>query len=165
MAVSYNGGDGLTLYLELVDAQTGDRIWGEQYSRKQNDLVSLQTEIARDVASKLQARLSGVDNQNLVKNYTSNAEAYQLYLRGNFYFNKRGRKNIEKAAEYYQQAIAIDPDYALAYAGVAEVYSQPSEQPNGMSRAREAALKALSLDNDLAEAHIGLGKVLAHARL
>jgi len=154
-------GDGLTLYLELVDAQTGDRMWGEQYSRKQSDLVSLQTEIARDVASKLRARITGVDNERLVKNYTSNTEAYQLYLRGNFYFNKRGRKNIEKAAEYYQQAIAIDPDYALAYAGVADVYSQPAEQPGGMPKARVAALKALSLDNDLAEAHTALGRVLA----
>ena len=153
-------GDGLTLFLELVDAQSGDRIWGDQYSRKQSELVTLQTEIAQDVASKLQAKLSGTESQKLVKNYTSNPEAYQLYLRGNFYWNKRGKKNLDKAIDYYQQAIAIDPNYALAYAGIAEIFSQVSQQPEGMPKARDAVLKALALDSNLAEAHVAMGKVL-----
>ena len=153
--------DGLTLYLELVDALTGNRIWGEQYDRKQSDLVSLQREVARDVASKLQAKLSSVDQQKLAKNYTSSPEAYQLYLQGNSYWEKRGQKNIEIAIGYYQQAIQKDPNYALAYAGLANAYAQPAQQPQGLPKARAAALKALSLDNDLAEAHAIYGRLLA----
>ena len=153
-------GDELTLYLELVDAVTGNQIWGEQYDRKQSDLVSLQRELARDVASKLQAKLSSADQQKLAKNYTSNPEAYQLYLKGISYWNKRGPKNIEIAIGYYQQAIAVDPDYSLAYTGLADAYAQPSQQPGGMPKARAAALKALSLDNTLAEAHSALGNIL-----
>ncbi len=154
-------GDGLTLYLELVDAVTANRIWGEQYDRKQSDLVTLQREVARDVASKLQAKLTRADQQKLAKNYTSNPEAYQLYLQGNFYFEKRGLKNVEIAIGYYQQAIEKDPNYALAYAGLADAYARPVMQPQGMPKAREAAEKALSLDNDLAEAHTVYGRLLA----
>ena len=154
-------GDGLTLYLELVDAVTGNRIWGEQYDRKQSDLVSLQREIARDVASKLQAKLTSADQQKLAKNYTSNPEAYQLYLQGNSYWEKRGPKNIEIAIGYYQQAIEKDPNYALAYAGLADAYAQPTQQPQGLPKARAAALKALALDSDLAEAHTVFGRLLA----
>ena len=154
-------GDELTLYLELVDAVTGNQIWGEQYDRKQSDLVSLQRELARDVASKLQAKLSSADQQKLAKNYTSNPEAYQLYLKGTSYWNKRGEKNIEIAIGYYQQAIDIDPNYALAYTGLADAYSQPSQQPQGMPKARAAAMKALSLDDSLPEAHGALGGILA----
>src|SRR4030095_10649561 len=154
-------GDGLTLYLELVDAVTGNRIWGDQYDRKQSDLVSLQREVARDVASKLQAKLTSADQQKLAKNYTSNPEAYQLYLRGNSYFEKRGQKNIEIAIGYYQLAIENDPNYALAYAGLANAYAQPTQQPQGMPKALEAASRALSLDNDLAEAHTVYARLLA----
>lgn len=154
-------GDGLTLYLELVDTLTANRIWGEQYDRKQSDLVTLQREVARDVASKLQAKLTSADQQKLAKNYTSSPEAYQLYLQGNFYFEKRGLKNVEIAIGYYQQAIEKDPNYALAYAGLADAYARPVMQPQGMPRAREAAEKALSLDNNLAEAHSVYGRLLA----
>jgi TolB-like protein len=154
-------GDGLTLYLELVDALTGNRIWGDQYDRKQSDLVSLQREIARDVASKLQAKLTSADQQKLAKNYTSSPEAYQLYLQGKSYWEKRGQKNIEIAIGYYQQAIEKDPNYALAYAGLANAYAQPTQQPQGLPKALEAAEKALSLDINLAEAHSIYGRLLA----
>ncbi|MGI8639234.1 MAG: protein kinase domain-containing protein [Pyrinomonadaceae bacterium] len=155
-------GQDLILYLELVDATTGNRIWGDQYNRKTADLVSLQSEIARDVSQKLKTKISGADEQKLAKNYTENAEAYQLYLRGRFYWNKSTAENHRKAIEYFNQAIAIDPNYALAYAGIADAYpllsfTKPQEV---MSKAREAALKALSLDNNLAEAHVALGRVL-----
>ena len=153
--------DGLTLYLELVDAVTGTRIWGEQYDRKQSDLVLLQREVARDVASKLQAKLTSADQQKLAKNFTSSPEAYQLYLQGQSYWNKRGLKNLEIAIGYYQQAIEKDQNYALAYAGLAETYAQPSLQPQGMPKALAAAQKALELDNDLAEAHTVYGRLLA----
>src|SRR2546430_10871749 len=115
-------GDQLTLSLELVDARTGNQIWGEQYNRKTADLVSLQSEIARDVSSKLQLKLSGADEQKLTKNYPVNTEAYQLYLKGRFYWNKRTGEAFKKAIEYFQQAIEKDPSYALAYAGLADAY-------------------------------------------
>jgi serine/threonine-protein kinase len=154
-------GDQLTLSLELVDARTGNQIWGEQYNRKPADLVSLQSEIARDVSSKLQLKLSGADEQRLTKNYPVNAEAYQLYLRGRFYWNKRTADSLKKSIEYFQQAIAVDPNYALAYAGLADGYAlltsfsviPPHE---GVPKAREFALKALSLDNSLGEPHATL---------
>lgn len=154
--------DGLTLYLELVDAVSGTRIWGDQYDREQSDLVTLQREVARDVASKLQAKLTSADQQKLAKSYTSSPEAYQLYLQGNSYWEKRTRTNIEIAVKFYQQAIDKDPNYALAYAGLAEAYAQPTQQPAGLSKARAAALKALSLDNDLPEAHSVLARLLAN---
>ena len=154
-------GDQLTLSLELVDARTGNQIWGEQYNRKMADLVSLQSEIARDVSSKLQLKLSGADEQKLTKNYPVNAEAYQLYLRGRFYWNKRTADNLKKSIEYFQQAIAVDPNYALAYAGLADGYALLSAfgvipPHEGTPKAREFALKALSLDNSLGEPHATL---------
>ncbi|MCA1637584.1 MAG: protein kinase, partial [Acidobacteria bacterium] len=158
-------GDELTLSLELIDVQTENVIWSERYNRKQADLVSLQSEIARDVSSKLKTKLSGADEQRLAKSYTENAEAYQLYLRGRFYWNKRTAKDIEKAIGYFQQSVALDPNYTLAYAGLADAYSllpiyggAPSRE--ALPKAREAALRALSLDSQLAEAHVSLGLVL-----
>jgi serine/threonine-protein kinase len=158
-------GDELVLYLELVDATTGNRIWGDQYNKKLANLVSLQTEIARDVSDKLRVRLSGADEQRLAKNYTDNTEAYQLYLRGRFYSNRRTVKDIRKSIEYFQQAVTLDPNYTLAYTGLADAYSVLSTYGGAPSnevvpKAREAALKALSLDNQLAESHISLGIIL-----
>ncbi len=160
-------GDNITLGLELVDVQTGNQIWGEQYNRKLIDLVSLQTEIARDVSDKMRVRLSGADEQKLAKNYTENNEAYQLYLRGLFYANKRIPQEVRKAIEYYRQAITLDPNYALALAGLADAYRYLSDYSGAtaheaMPKAKEAALKALSLDNNLAEAHSSLCNIYSH---
>src|SRR5207244_4818450 len=115
-------GDQLTLSLELVDARTGNQIWGEQYNRTTADLVSLQSEIARDVSNKLRVKLSGADERKLVKNYTANPEAYQLYLKGRFYWNQRTGESLKKSVEYFNQAIEKDPNYALAYAALADAY-------------------------------------------
>jgi len=161
-------GDDLTLYLSLVDTRTGDQLWGEQYNRKQADLLSLQNTVARDVATKLRNKLSGADEQKVAKNYTQNTEAYQLYLQGRFFANKRTPQNIQKAIEYYQQAIAKDPNYALGYAGLSDgygllAYYGAAPAPAALSKAREAALRALALDNNLAEAHNALGFVLSIA--
>lgn len=158
-------GDQLTLSLELIDAQTENVIWSERYNRKQADLVPLQSEIARDVSSKLKTKLSGADEQRLTKNYTENNEAYQLYLRGRFYSNRRTVKDIRKSIEYFQQAAMLDPNYTLAYTGLADAYSVLSTYGGAPSnevvpKAREAALKALSLDDQLAESHISLGIIL-----
>jgi serine/threonine protein kinase/Tfp pilus assembly protein PilF len=158
-------GEQLTLSLELVDAQTENVIWSEQYNRKQTDLVLLQSEIAKDVSSKLKTKLSGVDEAKVTKNYTANPEAYQFYLRGRFYWNKRTEKDFQKAIEHFHQAIALDPNYALAYAGLADAYAllasfgftPPAE---GMTKAREFAQKALSLDDSLAEPHTTIAMTL-----
>ena len=158
-------GDALTLYLELVDAATSNQLWGEEYNRKTADLISLQIEVARDVTDKLRIKLSGTEEQKLVKNYTANAEAYKLYLKGRYYFNKRTLKDYDKSIEYYQQAIAVDLNYALAYVGLADSYTSPlalvgTPSPEKMLKAREAATKALALDDKLAEAHAAFGRVL-----
>jgi TolB-like protein/Tfp pilus assembly protein PilF len=157
-------GDQLTLSLELVDVQTENVLWSQQYVRKQTDLVTLQSEIARDVSSKLKSKLSGADVAKVEKNYTANSEAYQLYLKGRFYGSKRTAKDAQKSIEYFQQAAAIDPNYALAYAGLAEsnwflaLYSYPQVN-EVVPKARELALKALELDNSLAEPHSILGVI------
>lgn len=154
-------GDQLTLNLELVDSKTENVIWTDQYDRKFSDLVSLQNEIARDVSSKLKTKLSGTDEQKLVKTYTTNPEAYRFYLQGRFYWNKREEKDFRKAVEYYNQAVALDPKYALAYAGLADSYALLSTfgfmpPTEGVPRAREFANRALSLDDGMAEPHTTL---------
>jgi TolB-like protein/Tfp pilus assembly protein PilF len=164
-------GDGLTLYLELVNAQTGTRIWGDQYSRKTSDLVALQSEIARDVSQKLKFKLSGEDDRKIAKNYTQNAEAYQLYLKGRYHWYKRTEGDFQKSEEYFRQAIALDPNYALAYTGLADLHAPTggafrqnlADRSEQLAKAREAALKAVSLDNGLAEAHTSLGTILVSA--
>jgi TolB-like protein/Flp pilus assembly protein TadD len=154
-------GEQLTLSLELVDVQKDNVIWTEQYVRSQSDLVSLQTEIARDVSSKLQTRLSGADQQMLAKTYTADPVAYQLYLKGRYYWNKRTAENIRKAIEQFQQAVDTDPNYALAYAGLADCfvvmgdYSGTPESET-VPKMQAFAKRALELDNSLAEAHASL---------
>jgi eukaryotic-like serine/threonine-protein kinase len=157
-------GDDLTLYLSLVDGRNGNQLWGEQYSRKMTDLVALQNEIARDVSRKLRARLSGPDEQKVARNYTENTEAYQLYLRGRYHHSRLTRPEIDKAIAYYQQAIAIDQSYALAYIGLSQAYrtlALTSEAPANetLPKAKAAALRAIEIDETLAEAHSALGIV------
>jgi serine/threonine-protein kinase len=158
-------GDQLTLTLELVDAQTENVIWSDQYARKQADLVSLQSDIARDVSTKLKTKLSGVEEQKLAKKYTSNPEAYQLYLKGLFYWNKRTAEALKTSIDYYNQAISKDPNYGQAYAGMALAYVLLPEYSAGtptesMPKAKAAATKALQLDETLAEAHTALAHAL-----
>ena len=161
-------GDGLTLYLELVDTGTGDRIWGDQYNRKQADLISLQSEIALDVSQKLRAKLSGTDEQKLTKKYTEKAEAYQLYLKGRFFVNQRTAESLRKAIECFDQAISIDPNYALGYAGLADSYlllgipdaiTGALSPQDSLPRARSAAEKALQIDNSVGEIYASLAHV------
>jgi TolB-like protein/Tfp pilus assembly protein PilF len=155
-------GDALTLYLELVDTATGDRIWGDRYDRKQADLVSLQSEIARDVSEKLKVTLSGEEEKRIAKSDTMNPEAYRLYLEGRYYWNKRNSDGIGRAIGLFQQAIDLDPDYARAYAGLADAVAQSNVVPllERKQKARAAAEKALSLDNNMAEAHTALAHIL-----
>jgi len=158
-------GGNLTLGLELVDAETGNQIWGEQYNRKQTDLIALQSEIARDVSQKLRTRLSGAEEQRVAKTYTANPEAYQLYLQGLYHWHKRTPEDIRKSIALFQQAIEKDPSYALAYAGLGLAYGvlpsnsiMTKQETNENRIKRRAALsKAQELDDSLAEVHADLG--------
>ena len=158
-------GDDLTLYLSLVDANTENSIWVKQYNRKVINLVSLQTEVAQDVAENLKAKLSGTEEEKLAKTYTSNPEAHQLFLLGRFHWNKRSPEGSKKALEYFNQAIALDPNYALAYSGLADAYAGYIARDRlfnreNVSKGREAAEKALKLDDQLGEAHASFGFIL-----
>ncbi len=160
-------GQDLSVFVELIDAALDKVVWSQQYNRKQSDLVTLQSEIARDVSSKLKSQLSGAEVAKVEKNYTANAEAYQLYLKGKFYWNKRTSESLKQAAELYRQAIEKDPNYALAYSGLAETYvlfSSYDVAPatDSMPQAKAAALRALEIDDSLAEAHTALGFYLAN---
>jgi eukaryotic-like serine/threonine-protein kinase len=157
-------GEQLILNLELVDAETENVIWSDQYNRKQTDLVALQNEIARDVSNKLRARLSGADEQKVTKNYTTDPEAYQLYLKGRFYWNKRTAENLKRAIEQFRAAAEKDPNYALAYVGLADSYALLEEYAGTpasetLPQARSYAMRALAIDDSLAEAHASLGKI------
>lgn len=155
-------GDQLTLSVELIDGETENTIWGHKYDRKGSDLVSLQSEVARDVSKKLISRISGEDAAKVEKRSTTDPEAYQLYLKGRFLWNKRTIASLKQAAEYYQQAIDKDPNYALAYAGLAETYAVymawSIESPmESLPKAKTAASRALELDDSLAAPHAAIG--------
>jgi len=157
-------GQEIDLFVELVDGVLNKVVWSQQYHRKQTDLVSLQTDVARDISTRLKTKLSGADEAKLTKTYTTNPEAYQFYLKGNFYRTKYTEDGYKKGIEYYEKAIAIDPNYALAYHGIAAAYDfangwylSPKESE---PKAKAASLKALELDDGLAETHYLLGKIL-----
>jgi tetratricopeptide (TPR) repeat protein len=158
-------GDNLSVSVELVDVGDNKQLWGEQYERKVSDLLAVQREIAQEITGNLRLKLSGADESRLAKRYTENPEAYQLYLKGRFYWNKRTGEAFKKAIEYFNQAIEKDPHYALAYAGLADVYvllsrysaSTPQES---YPKAKAAAKRALEIDDTLAEAHNALAGAL-----
>ena len=160
-------GDNLALFLELVETNTGNRIWGEQYNEPIANLLTLQNHIARDVSQKLSNRLSGADQKKLTKNYTKNAEAYQLYLQGRYLLNKRTPEAFRTSIPFFERALASDPNYALAHTGLADTYALLGVYGGGlppheaMPKAKAAAQKALALDPDLAEAHESLAHVLS----
>lgn len=158
-------GDELKLNLELVDAASQSVLWSENYDRKMNDLAALQIEIANDVSEKLRLKLSAAQQKQVAKIYTTDAEAQQMYLKGRFYWNKRNIKDFALAIGYFKQAVKKDPNYALAYSGLADTYALMPLYGNFrprqyMPQAKEAALKALELDENLAEAHASLGRIL-----
>ena len=157
-------GDLLIIKAELVDAEDGTHLWGEQYSRKLSDIFTIQEEISREISDKLRLRLSGAEKKQLTKRYTENTEAYQRYLKGRFYWNKRTLEGLEKGIEYFQKAIDSDPGYALAYAGLADSYnilvSYSALAPHdAFPKAKAAATRALEIDRKLAEAHTSLAFV------
>jgi serine/threonine-protein kinase len=155
-------GEVLSISIELIDARNNNHVWGEQYSRKLADLLSLQEDISKEVTEKLRLRLSGEQNEALSKRPTQNTEAYQLYLKGRYFWNKRTAEGFKSGIAHFQQAIEKDPNYALAYAGLADCYNvlgffgqDPPRET--YTKGKAAATKALELDEKLAEAHASLG--------
>jgi TolB-like protein/Tfp pilus assembly protein PilF len=157
-------GEDLSISAELVDTSDASQLWGDQYVRKLADIFAIQEEMATENSRSLQLRLSREKEASLTKRYTENTEAYQAYLRGRYFWNKRSEEGFQKAIEYFEQAIEKDADYPLAYSGLADCYNllgyynflPPRE---AYPKAREAAEKALEIDETLAEAHTSLGWV------
>ena len=154
-------GDDLTIRVEMVDARDNKQIWGETFSRKLIDSLRVQEEIAQIVTGKLRLKLSGAQEQLLAKVDTVNAQAYELLLKGRYYANIPGMGNLNKAVEYFNQAIAVDPNYALAYAELSRIYrlqlgNSLVDPKEVMPKSEAAARKALELDGNLAEAHLAM---------
>jgi len=157
--------DALSVQVDLVDTATGAQIWGARYDRKIADLVAIKQAIAQEVTAKLKLKLSGEEQRRLVKRDSTNAEAYQFYLRGRYFWNKRTSDGIKQAIEHFQQSVERDPNFALGYVGLADSYTgltfynfaAPHE---AMPKAKESAIKALTLDDTLAEAHATLAHIL-----
>jgi TolB-like protein/tetratricopeptide (TPR) repeat protein len=156
----------ISVGVELVDVRDHSHIWGEHYVRRSNDVLTLQDEITGEISRQLRVTLSGEEKEVLARSATRDNEAYELYLKGRFHWNKRTREGFETAASYLRQAIERDPGFALAYAGLADCYSvMPSyfilSPWEAQSKARAAAEKALDLDPSMAEPYVTLGAITA----
>lgn len=159
-------GDALSIQTELVDVLDGSQLWGENYRRKSSDIFAVQEEISQEISEKLRLKLRGEEKNRLAKRHTDNTIAYQTYLKGRFHWSKRTGESLKKAIEYFQQAVEEDRDYALAYAGLADCYNLMSAYgvlapDESVPLAKTAALKAVELDNMLAEGH----EALAHVKM
>ncbi|HEY8225535.1 MAG TPA: protein kinase [Pyrinomonadaceae bacterium] len=154
-------GDSLMVSAELLDVRDNKQVWGEQYNRKLADALAVQQEISREISERLRTKLSGEEQRQLTRRDTSNPEAYAFYLKGRYYWNKRTADNIMKAIEQFQQAADKDPNYALAYVGLADCSSvleayTGAPGSESLPKAKAFAERALQLDNSLAEAHTSL---------
>ena len=151
--------DSLLIQADLVKISTGSQLWGERYERKLVGLSGVQQEITRSISEKLWPRLSAEEQRRVSKHETASSEAYQFYLRGRHLYNKRTRETMEKSVEYFHQAIDLDPQYAVAYATLSQVYGslayrQYWRQEDALPKAEAAAQKALALDEEIADAHV-----------
>jgi TolB-like protein len=158
-------GDSVEVSAELVNAQDNSHLWGGHYSRKLNDLSSLQDDIAREISDSLRLKLSGTEQQQLTKHATENGEAYQLYLQGRYHWNKRNEPELKKGLEYFQQALEKDPSFALGYVGVADSYILLQDYrylstQEALVKGKPAALHAVELDDSNAEAHLAVASFL-----
>ncbi|HEX6650432.1 MAG TPA: protein kinase [Pyrinomonadaceae bacterium] len=154
-------GDDLSVSVELIDVRDDSHIWGERYGRKVSEIVALPQQISRDVSQKLRSRADGVDHSQLTRNYSPDSEAYRLYLQGRYNWNKRTVEGLQKGIDYFGQAIMRDQDYALAYAGLADCYLllnvyNVTSADDSFPKAEAASKKALSINENLAEAHTSL---------
>ncbi len=157
-------GDNLNITSELVDVRYNKLLWGERYDRKASELMATQREMAAEIVDKLRLQVSS-NEKAITKHYTESNEAYQLYWKGRFYWGKRTEDGLRKGIEYFNQAVEKDPGFALAYTGIADCHSLlvvygHIDATTGFGRARDAAKKALQLDDSLAEAHASIAYVL-----
>ncbi len=154
-------GDLLIITVELVDATDDTVMWAGRYLQQRTDLMAIQEDISHQISEKLQLNLTGEERKLLAKRYTGNTEAYSQYLTGRYFWNQRSEESYEKAIEFYQKAIALDPNYALAYVGIADAYvlmhDGGPEAEEDRRKAEQFARQALALDSQLAEAHATLG--------
>jgi TolB-like protein/Tfp pilus assembly protein PilF len=154
-------GQDVSLFVELIDVSLDKVIWSESYNRKQSELVTLQSDVARDVSNRLKTKLSGAEEAKVTKSYTTDPEAYQLYLKGNYYKEKYNEESYKKAIKFYEKAIEKDPNYALAYVGMGFTYNTasnwylPSREAGPKTQA--AGLRAIELDDSIADAYDLLG--------
>jgi adenylate cyclase len=159
--------DQVRVNVQLINATTNAHLWAEIYDRKLTDIFAVESDIAKTIADTLQAKLTGSEKQMMAAQSTTDTTAYELYHQGLSLWGKRSGDNIPKAITFFEQAIARDPNYALAYTGLANAYAvasyyTPMPQREAMSKAREAVSKSLKLDPNLAEAHIAAGKILTN---
>jgi len=161
-------GDQVRVNVQLINAMTNAHLWADIYDRKLTDIFAVESDIAKTIADTLQAKLSSSAEHVLASRPTENSEAHELYLKGRYFWNRRTGANLQKAAEYFEQAIAKDPKYALAYSGLADchvllpAYADLGSNPRDeLPKALEAAQKAVELDDTLAEAHTSLARALA----
>jgi TolB-like protein/Tfp pilus assembly protein PilF len=163
-------GDRLIIRMELIDASNGWQLWGEEYNKKLSDIHQLQEEITRDISENLRLKLTGEEWERLSKSSAKNAEAFQFYLKGRSFLNKRTKEGYIKATDCFEQAIDVDPNFALAYSGLADSYIQYDFYGlippwNTIPKARAAAVRAVAIGEGLAEAHTSLASMkLIHDR-
>jgi TolB-like protein len=158
-------GNNVRITTQLIDASTDMHLWSEIYDRNISDLLSIQSEVAQNVAKELKATLTSEEKQQIEKRETNNPEAYNLYLQGFFHIKKRTNEGYKKSIEYFEKAVAMDPDYALAYAGLADAYFllawyNQMAKPEAYAKSKEYVKQALGIDKNLAEAHTVLGTLL-----
>jgi eukaryotic-like serine/threonine-protein kinase len=155
-------GEQLSVSAELVETRSNRQIWGEQYNQRLTDVMAIQEQISQEISDKLRVRLTGEDKKRLTKRFTENSEAYGLYLKGRYEWNKQTLDGMQTGIEFFQQAIKKDSRYALAYAGLADAYALLADYnvlpaKEVMPRAKTAAMKALEIDDAIPEAHASLG--------
>ena len=157
-------GDSLTIGAELIDVSSDRHLWGEHYNRKIAGIFDVQEEIAQEISEKLRLKLSGKQKKQLAKRHTVNPDAYQLYLKGRYFWNKRTKDGLEKGIEYFKRSVEQDPSYALAYTGLADCYHLLSSfgvlsPKESVPKAKAAVMMALEMDATLAESHASLARI------
>jgi len=162
-------GERLSVQAELVDTLEEKQVWGERFNRTFSDIFEVEEEIARNICERLRTKLSGEDRKRMERRYTENTTAYQLYLKGRYHQGKRTPESLQRAIRYFQEATVEDPQYALAYAGLADSHVisgwyGPPTPAEALERSKEAGLKAVKIDPELVEGYAALGFACACAR-
>jgi eukaryotic-like serine/threonine-protein kinase len=160
-------GDQVRITVQLINASNDSHLWADTYDRKLSDMFGVESEVAQKIASSLQAKLTGSEQRAITARPTENAQAHQLYLKGRFFWNKRTGTDLKTAADYFQQAISADPNYANAYAGLAQAtllmpFYDVSASQDAFSKAKVAAIRAIQLDESSPEGHTALAMLLCY---